>query len=61
MNIMWKHQKTMSNISYSSFNMGEMDKSRVLYSRMGDNSSADLKEKVACPTDKLYPFGFAPW
>ena len=34
----YKTQKTMSNIFYIYFNMGEMDKSRELYSREGDNS-----------------------
>ena len=34
-NIMWKPQKTMSNIA--NFIMGEIDKSRELYFREGDN------------------------
>ena len=38
-NIMWKPQKTTSNNTSSYFNMGEIDKSRELNSREGDNSS----------------------
>ena len=32
---------------YSNFNMGEMDKSREMYSREGDNSSRFVGKKVA--------------
>ena len=41
--------KTSENdVKYSSFNMGEMNKSRVLYSKEGDNSSRFEGKTVPC-------------
>ena len=37
---------TENNVKYSNFNMGEMDKSRELYSKVGDNSSQFERKTV---------------
>ena len=42
---MWKTQKTMKN---SNFNLGEIDKSREMYSKEGDNSSQFEGKTVSC-------------